>query len=524
MELVEPYAEKRSFFNPSVALKACIFATGLAGIVSEYVMATLASYLLGNAVVQWTMTISLMLFAMGLGSRLSKFVQDNLLDTFIALELGLSILCALSALVTYSLASVIESIDFIIYLIALAIGLLIGFEVPLVTRLNSYFEELRINISSIMEKDYYGALLGGVLFAFIALPHLGMTYTPIVLGAINFIVAAVLFLQHRQALRYAKRFTLAFAVLPFVFVLLAYFAEPILLFGEQAKYRDKVIYARQTPYQKIVITTWRGHYWLYLNGSEQFSSYDEERYHEPLVHPAMLLPPKKRQVLILGGGDGLAAREVLKHSEVEAITLVDIDPVMTELAQSHGILRTLNADALLSPKVAIINQDAYTYLEQSGRLFDMIIVDLPDPKTVELARLYSLQFYRLAAEHLSVGGCLVTQATSPFFAREAFLSIWKTIQAAGLTAIAYHNHIPTMGEWGWVLGVKNPGLSEAMLRKSLLTLSFETIPTRYLNRDAMMSMLHFGKGIFDDIEQIATNDAFDLALYHYYRNGSWDIY
>ncbi|MFQ5632154.1 MAG: polyamine aminopropyltransferase, partial [bacterium] len=482
--IAENFVTKRLHLSQSFVLKACIFATGLAGIVAEYVMATLASYLLGNAVVQWAVTISLMLFAMGVGSRLSKFVEHALLDYFIIVELALSVLCAISALLTYTLAAYIQSIDFFIYLISICIGLLIGFEVPIVTRLNSYFEELRINISSIMEKDYYGALLGGLLFAFIALPTLGMTYTPILLGAINFLVASVLFLQHRHILKFPRRLAIVFTMMPVFFVALVAFAEPIVLFGEQKNYRDKIIYAQQTPYQKIVITTWKGHYWLYLNNSEQFSSYDEEKYHEPLVHPAMSLSPAKNNILILGGGDGLAVREVLKYPEVDNVLVVDIDPAVTELAQSNSIFLRLNQGSLAHPKVKTINRDAYKFLKESDRIFDMIFVDLPDPKSVELARLYSKQFYQLAAKHLSVGGVIVTQATSPFFAKKAFLSIYKTMQAAGLAAIPYHNHIPTMGEWGWVLGVKG-NIEKSDLKRHLESQSFDQIETRFLNTDAI---------------------------------------
>lgn len=511
-------------FSQSTVLKACIFATGLAGIVAEYVMATLASYLLGNAVVQWSVVISLMLFAMGLGSRLSKNVNTALLDYFIGVELALSVLCAISALCIYVLTAYVQSIDFLIYLIAISIGMLIGFEVPLVTRLNSYFEELRINISSVMERDYYGALVGGILFAFVALPLLGMTYTPILLGSINFLVAAVLFVQHRQALEHRRRFAVLFAIMPIFFATLFLYAEPIMLFGEQKNYRDKVVYVEQTPYQKIVITSWKGHHWLYLNRGLQFSSYDEEKYHEPLVHPAMSYSQARRNILVLGGGDGLAVREILKYREVEKVVVVDIDPAMTELARTHEIFLNVNKGSLSDPRVEVVNADGYRFLQESDRIYDVIIIDLPDPKSVDLARLYSKQFYQMAAKHLSVGGVLVTQATSPFFAGKAFLSIFKTIEAAGFTTTAFHNNIPTMGEWGWVLGVKTAQSDTLDLKSGLENLRFDDVQTRFLNQDAMKSMLYFGKDTFADLPYIEVNDEYNLVLYQYYQKGEWDYY
>ncbi len=505
-------------------LKACIFATGLAGIVAEYVMSTLASYLLGDAVLQWTLTVSTMLFAMGVGSLLSRFIRRHLLDAFIVVELLLSVLCAMSATVTYLLSAYVEWIAPFIYSMAFGIGLLIGLEIPLATRLNDFFEELRINISSVLEKDYYGALLGGLLFAFVALPYLGLTYTPLVLGSINFLVAAMLFWKHRQAVARARWLSLGFVLVPLFLIGLAMNAEEIVLFGEQRKYVDRVIYQEQTPYQRIVITQWHEDYWLYLNGNEQFSSYDEERYHEPLVHPAMQLSVARERVLILGGGDGLAAREVLKYPEVQQVVLVDLDPAMTRLGREYPIFVELNQDALNDPRVSIINRDAYIFLRDSDELFDVIIVDLPDPKTVDLARLYSREFYQLARRHLSRGGTLVTQATSPFFSREAFLCIWKTMQAAGFAAIPYHNHIPTLGEWAWVLGMNAPQLSTAALKERLSRLTFAGIPTRFLNQDAMISMIHFGKGELAGLEAISVNEEMHLVLDRYYRAGKWELY
>ena len=505
-------------------LKACIFATGLAGIVAEYVMATLASYLLGNSVLQWTLTISIMLFAMGVGSRMSKHIRGALLDAFVTVELLLSVLCAISAITTYFLSAYINPISLLVYALSFGIGLLIGLEIPLATRLNDLFEDLRINISSVMEKDYYGALLGGLLFAFIALPYLGLTYTPIVLGCVNFAVAAALFWKHRDALKFPRSLTAGFIIVLVLLGGLLISAKPIVIYGEQQKYVDRVIYQQQTPFQRIVVTQWKDYYWLYLNGNEQFSSYDEERYHEPLVHPAMAVSVSRRNVLILGGGDGLAAREILKYPDVEQITLVDLDPAITKLGSEHPIFLKLNRESLRDPRVAIRNEDAYTFLQASSHIYDVIIIDLPDPKTVELARLYSREFYQLTARHLAKGGIMVTQAGSPFFSRKAFLCILKTMRAAGIPAIAYHNNIPTLGEWGWVLGMNATEIDENQLKTQLENANFTSVPTRFLNRDAMISMLRFGKGELSGLDKIKINHELELALFHYYKAGDWEIY
>lgn len=511
----------------SALLKICVFATGLAGIVAEYVMATLASYLLGDAVLHWTLIISWMLFAMGLGSRLSRSVRGDLLDALVATELALSLLVALSAPLVYLLAARVEAIGVVIYALAFAIGLLVGLELPLAARLNDRYEELRVNLAAVIEKDYYGALLGGVLFAFVGLPHLGLSLTPIALGAVNFLVAAVLFARFRGLLARRRALTAAACLVPVALAALAWLAEPIVLFGEQRKYRDLVVYAEQTRHQRIVITRWKDDHWLYLNGNEQFSTYDEERYHEPLVHPAMAIAAARRRVLVVGGGDGLAVREVLRHPEVERAVLVDLDPRMTELARTHPVIVAQNEGALDDPRVEIVHADGYAFLLDTREFFDVVVVDLPDPRTIELARLYSRPFYALAARQLSPGGVLVTQATSPFFSRLAFLSILKTVGAAGLVAVPYHNHVPTMGELGWVLGVKpGPGReppSEEDVRRRLAEQDF-AVRTRFLNRDAMLGMLSFGKGVFDDLETVAVSEESDLAVFSYYRDGAWDLF
>ncbi|ACF13648.1 Spermine synthase [Chloroherpeton thalassium ATCC 35110] len=511
--------------NKSLVLKLSIFATGLSGIVAEYIMATLATYLIGNAVVQWTLTISVMLFAMGVGSRQSKFTgESRVLDMFILTELLLSLLVALSATTAYFLTAYIRQAAFVIYPTAFVIGFLIGMELPLATRLNDRFEELRINISSVMEKDYFGALFGGIFFAFFALPHLGLTYTPIVLGSLNFLIAAMLFFEFRESVHF-KQALFGGAIGSAIFLVALFFlAKPIVLFGEQQRYQDRVVYEEQTVYQKIVVTEWRGYYWLYLNNNEQFSSYDEERYHEPLVHPAMRASVSRRHILILGGGDGLALREILKYPDVETITLVDIDPQMTELAKTHPIFSTLNHASLESEKLTVINQDAYTFLMSAPMIYDVVLVDLPDPKSVDLARLYSKEFYELVKKHLAKGGTMVTQATSPSFARKAFLSIQKSVEAAGLPALGYHNHVPTMGEWGWVLGVNLDSLSRAKIKQTLSSLEFDSLDTRFLNHDAMLSMLNFGKETYDDYEEIEPTDETNFAVFHYYRNFGWEIY
>ncbi len=505
-------------------LKFCLLATGCAGIVAEYVLSTLATYILGNAVFQWTVVISLMLFAMGLGSRMSRYLIDNLLDKFIFTELALSLTCGTCAALCYSLYGTIASIGQVVYLLSMVVGFLIGLEIPLVTRINNDYEELRLNISSVMEYDYFGSLIGGFFFIFFALPKLGLSYTPIVLAGVNLFVALLLVLRFRHNLNSRLLIGLLFFSVGAILVLLTIFNPSIILYGEQKLYKDKIIFSTQSRYQKIVVTQWKDDYWLFINGNEQFSSFDEERYHEPLVHPIMSLPISHEQILLLGGGDGLALREIQKYSDVKKVTLVDLDPAMTDLARYHPVFINLNQGSMQDPRVEVVNQDAASYLAKTKNIFNIIIIDLPDPNSIELSRLYSLEFYQLCRRSLAKGGALVTQATSPLFSAKAFNCIYKTMEQAGFEAVPYHNQVPTLGEWGWLLGMETGLFEEDRLKNALQELSFENINTRFINRQAMISMLHFGKGVFNENDSIQINTRSRPVLLDYYRHGKWDLY
>ena len=505
-------------------LKIALFATGLSGIVAEYILSTLATYFLGNAVIQWTLIVSIMLFSMGLGSRISKQFEKDLLKKFVFVEFTLSILSAFSALIVYVIAAYTFYTGVIIYLLSIAIGLLIGMEIPMVIRLNAQFESLKVNVSSVLEKDYYGSLVGGIFFAFVGLPFLGLTYTPFILGSINFIVALLLLWLLWREVKPGSRRQLSVVGSTVAVILLAGFfvAQPIILFGEQKRYRDKIVYAEQSRYQKIVITQWKEDYWLFINGNQQLSTLDEVMYHEPLVHPAMSLHPHPQQVLILGGGDGCAAREVLKYKSVEKITLVDLDPAMTNLGQTHPVLTQLNEGSLNHEKVQVINQDAFIYIEKSHNFYDVVLIDLPDPKTVDLNQLYTKEFYQLLRRKLRPNGIVITQAGSPYFATKAFLCIEKTLKEAGFNTVKMHNQIVTLGEWGWVLGSTN---QEIDLKERLQLKTFGDVQTEWINNEAMSLITSFGKSIYTEtIDSVKVNRIHNPVLYQYYLKGNWDIY
>ncbi|GJM60989.1 polyamine aminopropyltransferase [Persicobacter diffluens] len=509
----------------SRSLKIALFATGLSGIVAEYVLSTLASYFLGDSVIQFTLIVSLMLFAMGLGSRISRRFDEDLLATFISLEYILSFLVTFASLIAYGISLFPALTAVVIYGLSIVIGLLIGMEIPLVIRMNDAYEELKVNVSNIMENDYYGSLLGGIFFAFIGRPYLGLTYTPFVLGMVNFAVAFWLFYLLKGHLKsgHLKKLRLASLFVMACWGLGLWKAGDIIAYGEQQRYADRVIFDQQTNYQRIVMTENKGEYWLFLNGNQQLSTLDEVPYHEAIVHPMLSQLKQPKDILILGGGDGCAVREVLKYPSVQNITLVDLDPAMTELAMEHPVMAEINQNAMKDPRVTVINGDGYTFLADHQNYYDGIIVDLPDPKNVDIGRLYSVEFYKLCYKHLRPDGLLVTQAGSPYYAEKAFHCIDLSFQQAGFNTLPYHTHLITLGEWGWILGSKN--IPQEKMKEAFGRLDYPDEHTHWFNQSAMLMMMAFGKSVFkEDLSQVKPNYLHHPTLYKYYLDGRWELY
>ena len=509
--------------NKSRILKLALFATGLSGIVAEYILSTLATYFLGDSIFQWTMILSIMLFSMGVGSRISASFTTRILEKFLWAEFALSLLTSTGALCCYVMMGYTSYIGIVIYGFAIAIGLLIGMEIPLVTRINEENEELRTNIAGVLENDYYGSLIGGLFFVFVGLPYLGLTHTPFVLGGINFLVAIMLFWKLRSYVAITPRriFTFLIPALFGTLVFLGYGADEIILHGEQKRFGDKVVFSEQTRFQKIVITQYKEHYWLYLNGSKQLCTFDEWLYHEPLVHPVMHLSKSPKSVLILGAGDGCAIREVLKYEDVEEITLVDIDPEMTKIGKTNPIFTKLNDSAYYDPKVKVINQDAFQFLMETNAFYDVMILDFPDPKSIDINRVYTREFYQLCNKRLRAHGVMVTQAVSPYYTTKAYRSIERTVAAAGFNVLPIHNHVYSFGEWGWVIGSKTLEADE--IKDELQHTSFDDIESQWITPESIMLMTSFGKDL-SNADSVEVNTIHNPVLYRYYLDGDWARY
>ncbi len=444
-----------------VALLASVFVVAACGLVYELAAGALASYLLGDSILQFSTVIGAYLFAMGVGSYLSRFFERQLIAHFLRIELLVGLVGGLMPAALFALHSVATpSFRFALYALVLLVGVLVGLEIPLVMRiLKHQFREryaLKNLVSQVLTFDYLGALLVSVAFPLLLVPHLGLIRTGVFFGLLNTAVAIWALVLFRGQLRRVAAHALACGLTVLALLAAFAFADHITTWAEDRFYVDNVLYSETSLYQRVVVTSGKAGVRLFLNGNLQFHSRDEYRYHEALVHPAMAAHGAPRRVLVLGGGDGMAVREVLKYPAVEQVTLVELDPHMTRLFSTQPRLRQLNADALLSPKLRIVNADAFAWLEQNADAFDVIVVDFPDPTNFAIGKLYTSSFYKLIDQHLNASGYAVVQTTSPLIARKSFWTVATTVESVGLTATPYHAHVPSFGEWGFILAGRRP--------------------------------------------------------------------
>ncbi len=470
-------------------LTLTIFVAGLCSIVYELLIGATSSYFLGDSIKQFSLTIGLFMAAMGLGSFISKAAQKHTeLAQFVRVELALGLVGGASTPLLYLVYAYTDLYYPVMLVLIIVIGALTGLEIPLLVRMMRRYSALENNLANTLSVDYLGALAATLLFPFVLLPVLGTFRSALAIGLLNVAVAALVVRKFPDALPNAterSRYRKAAASVLALLLLTFGFSEQILRPWRNALYEDRVIFSRQTPYQRIVMTRGRKDVRLFLNGNLQFSSIDEYRYHEALVHPAMAAAPQKERVLLLGGGDGMAVREVLKYPKVKHITLVDLDPEMIRLGKEHPALTKLSQDALRDPKVELVTQDAFKYLESFEHSADVIIIDLPDPNNASLSRLYSREFYKLVKKRLARTGVMVTQATSPFFAKEAFWCIHDTARRVDLNVRPYHVYVPSFGDWGFVMASAQPLPPKLRVEAS----------TRYLNNEALAQLFVFEKDL-----------------------------
>jgi spermidine synthase len=440
----------------TLALFLSVFLIAACGLIYELIAGTLASYLLGDSVFQFSTIIGCYLFAMGIGSYLSRFLHRGLVARFVYIELMVGLVGGFSSSLLFLAFAYTDAFRLILYIVVILVGTLVGLEIPLLMRILKERFQFHELVSHVLTFDYLGALGASLLFPILLVPKLGLVRSALLFGIFNAGVALWSTYLFREQL--GRGFGLRAGCLAVLALLGAgtVFADRISSAADNSLYADEVIFSRNTRYQRIVLTRWKDDLRLFLNSHLQFSSRDEYRYHEALVHPGLAALPGARRVLVLGGGDGLAVREILKYPSVENVTLVDLDPEMTRLFSTHAVLSALNQHSLTAPRVHVINADAFRWLDANPDRYDFIVADFPDPTSYSLGKLFTTTFYRLAAKHLSAGGLLVVQSTSPLFARQSYWCIVETVKQAGLRTYPYHLYVPSFGEWGFVIGSQMP--------------------------------------------------------------------
>ncbi len=490
--------------NVALFVSVCIIAA--CGLIYELVAGALASYLLGDSVTQFSTVIGTYLFAMGVGSWLSRFITRGVIARFVLIELLVGVIGGFSSLILFLAFAYTDAFRIVLYGLVTLIGIFVGLEVPLLMRILKDRFAFKDIVSNVLTFDYIGALFASLLFPLLLVPRLGLVRSAILFGFLNVAVGLWSTWLFRDVL--PRRRTLQAMGVVALLLLAAglWKGQDITSLAEDGMYADPIILAKDTRYQRIILTSWKDDLRLYLNGHLQFASRDEYRYHEALVHPGLSALPSGSKVLVLGGGDGLAVREVLRYPSVASITLVDLDEGMTALFRTHPRLASLNGGSLNDSHVRVINADAFTWLDTNPALFDFVIIDFPDPSNYHVGKLYTSAFYRLVKQHVAPGGLLVVQSTSPMFARQSFWSIVATLQRAGLKTWPYHVYVPSFGEWGFVIA----GVGEYAAPR--------TLPPnlRYLTASAIPSLFDFPV----DMGRVAAepNRLNDQVLVRYYEH------
>ena len=436
---------------------AATFVCAICGFAYELVIVALGTVLIGSSTAQTAMVLGTFVAAMGLGSLAAARVPArHAVAAFAVVEVAVALLGGLSALALFAAYAWLDLYAPAVRAMSVVLGALVGAELPLLAAVLAALrrEETGRTVGTLLAADYVGAFAVGIAFPLVILPAVGQIQAALAFGAVNAVAGGVVLWALRSTLPRPRAWSLAGAL----GVVLVAIGATALVAGSfeasarQALYDDPIALHVRSKYQEIVVTqsVRGGDTRLFLNGDLQFSSVDEHRYHEALVHPAMAGPHES--VLVVGGGDGLALREILRYPDVRRVVEVDLDAEMLRLAREEPALRRLNRGSLDDPRVRTVAADAFSWLRTERDRFDVVVVDLPDPDSEDLAKLYSVEMYgMLAGRALAPGGRIVVQSGSPYFAPEAYWSVERSLRVAGLRTAPYHVDVPSFGDWGFHL-------------------------------------------------------------------------
>lgn len=492
------------------ALLVTAFVISTCGLIYELIAGTVASYLLGDSITQFSTIIGVYLFSMGVGSFLSKYIEKNIILTFIQVELLIGVVGGSSAGVLFFLFEYTENFRILLYALVSLIGILVGLEIPLLMRILKDKLEFKDLVSQVFTFDYVGALLASLIFPLVLVPYLGLVRSSFLFGIFNVLVAIWTLHLFRKELPWLTSMRAIACGLVVALTVGFVYSEKLVKLAETSSYHEHIIYSKSSPYQRIVITGGK-RIKLFLNGNLQFNSQDEYRYHEALVHPALASLPDAKNILILGGGDGMAAREILRYPQVKRVTLVDLDPALTNMFSKQKLFTRLNAGSLSDKKVAIINKDAFVWLRNCKEKFDLVVVDFPDPNNFSLGKLYTDTFYNSLKKVSHDDTLIVVQSTSPYFAKDSFWCVVNTLKSVGFKTIPYHAYVPSFGDWGYIIAAHKPFQFGHHYPESL----------KFVTRESFNQMLDFPKDMISETKEV--NKLNNQTLVHLFEN-EWDEY
>ncbi|MGB0892961.1 MAG: polyamine aminopropyltransferase [Parashewanella sp.] len=532
------------------ALAAC-------GLIYEYLLSHYAGRILGALEAAIYTMIGLMIVSMGFGAFAARKIR-HAFTGFACLEL-LVALCGASAILitaaiigfsaefpqilaqTFNLpqdhlpdggsVQVFQSaVKYLPYVWGTLLGLMIGMEIPLIARVRQDLsdEHLLHNAGTIYGADYIGAGIGAAIWVGIMLA-MDIELAASITASVNLIAGFLFLFRFKQRIRHFGLLLSGHIIAALVLLALAYFGPDWQQGFNNLLYKDKVVYTKATRFQQLTFTErLRGQglapvFNLYINGRLQFSSEDEHIYHSFLVHPTLAASARHDKVLIIGGGDGLGLKQVLKW-QPQQVTLMDLDSELIKLFSRadtdmpkylNQTLRKLNSDALNDPRVNIILNDAFngveTLIKQQAK-FDAIIVDLPDPSHPDLNKLYSDVFYLKLKQLLSADGAMTVQSTSPYHAQHAFISVGKTIALAGFNVQQYHHNVPSFGEWGFSIAT----VTGKAARQRLAELKQFPIDEQWLTPALARAAFEFPGNFYQNSKKVKPNRLGSLQLYRYH--------
>ncbi len=553
---------KLPYFRDDVILIISMAVLAGCGLIYEYLLAHYAGRILGAVETTIYAMIGIMIVAMGIGAFTAKWIKDPFTG-FTWLEVTIALLGSSSILIMASMTALIYTLPhwlhdlynihpsvmmqggaietlkeisyYTPYVTGFILGLMIGMEIPLIARIreNIHQQHLEHNTGTIYGADYIGAGIGAAIWVTVCL-QIPIMVAAVATAAANILVGVIFLIRYHKKINKLGTLIIVHLFVIAVIIILAFSGAKWVEQMNYALFEDDPIYSKVTPYQHLTLTqriVGQGLdkvISLYINGRLQFSSSDEHIYHSFLTYPALLTSARHETILVIGGGDGLAVRDILKWNP-KSVTLVDLDTDMINLFQGKATelpdtikktLLELNENALNDPRVHIINRDAFLEVEKmvsEKRHFDTIIIDLPDPSHPDLNKLYSDFFYARLKDLLSGDGVIAIQSTSPYHAQQAFISIGKTLESVGFQTEQYHANVPTFGEWGWTIGTVHGQKASQRIANSV------TLPVNdpWISKQQLLAAFVFAPSFYQFADSVKVNKLGSRVIFNYHQD-AWE--